>query len=192
MKTRLIAGDALLIKKFLGILAVISKWLIGILLALIFVLNLVEADPGIAAAIIGVIGTTALAILTHAKTKEREINSRHFLEKKTAYMIFITLMFDLFKASKHNTEISDEEMLEKLFDFKRELMVWGDQNVIQQLEKYDDLAQGNYENKDLLYSVDDLLRAIRKDLGHNDEKLERGKLVSMFLTPQGRKELLSQ
>jgi hypothetical protein len=175
---------------------IFSLILIGtsIFLCWLFFDSLIKADPGISAAVIGAIGVMAAGIWSHYSTRRREINSRHFIEKKNAYMRLINLIFDLFKAIKNDTEITEKVLFERLFEFKQELMVWGDQAVIDALEIYELKSNELLNEKDpsaSLLVVDDLLRAIRKDLGHNDSQLKRGSLVGMLLIAEDRKKIIS-
>jgi hypothetical protein len=161
----------------------------------IFIQSLLEADPGITAAVIGVIAVMVGGIWSYYFTRCCEINSRYFIEKKNVYMRLIDLIFDMFKAIKKETELTETEMFERMFEFKREVMVWGDQAVINALETYErkSAALLNNENpSETLLVVDDLLRAIRKDLGHDDMQLKRGSLVGMLLIAKDREELLNR
>jgi hypothetical protein len=183
MKTAISIGLGILI------LAAISAggWL--------FVDSLLKADPGITAAVIGAIAVMVGGIWSHYSSRRREINSRHFIEKKNAYMRLVDLIFDLFKSVKGEGEVPESEMMNRLFDFKRELMVWGDGAVIDALSLYEtrsaDLA-GQGDLSESLLVVDDLLRAIRRDLGHNDSGLKRGSLVGLLLISDDREKLLSK
>ncbi len=151
---------------------------------------MLDADPGITAAIIGFIGAFVLGVWTHRVTKMREINVRQFLDKKKAYMTFVDVIFDLVKAIRNKTDMPQKELIDRMFSFKKELLVWGDQDVIMAMENYEKLAAKKPSVSELLLIVDDLLRAIRRDLGHNDNKLERGKLVSMLIVAEDRDKLI--
>ena len=161
----------------------------------LFVDSLLRADPGIAAAVIGAVAVMVGGIWSHYSSRRREINSRHFIEKKNAYMRLVDLIFDLFKSIKGEGEVSESEMMTRLFDFKRELMVWGDRAVIDALSLYETRSAelvGQDNPLESLLVVDDLLRAIRRDLGHNDSGLKRGSLVGMLLISDDREKLLTK
>lgn len=163
----------------------------------IFIRGLLEADPGISAAVIGVIGVLTAGIWSHYSARRREINSRHFIEKKNAYLHLINLIFDLFIASKKDSAITETQIQERLLEFKREFMVWGDQNVIEALAIYENKStallkqEHQPDTTEQLLIVDDLLRAIRKDLGHDDARLKRGSLVGMLLKAEERDTIIS-
>ena len=71
--------------------------------------NLQDADPGLRAGIIGALGAVVAAIVTHVNTKRREINERHFSEKREAYGKIIELIFDLIMKTKSGKQISGKE-----------------------------------------------------------------------------------
>ncbi len=180
-------------KAFITILGLLLLCII-IFAGWLFIQSLLEADPGITAAVIGAIAVMIAGMWSHYSNRRREINSRHFIEKKNAYMHLITLIFDIMKATKEKVEFKEEIMLERLIEFKRELMVWGDQKVIEALHNFENKSatlSNDKESSATLLVVDDLLRAIRKDLGHNDSQLKEGSLVGMLLIAEEREKLIS-
>jgi hypothetical protein len=174
----------------------------------LFIQSLLEADPGITAAIIGAIAVVIAGMWSHYTTRRREINSRHFIEKKNAYMQFIEMMFEFIMEAKEEDDPSkknkvpkheSKEVMAKMLNFKKELLVWGNHEVISAMQNFEaragiDSADEASKEKDsihLFLVVDDLLRAIRKDLGHNDSQLKRGSLSGMLLIAEDREKVLS-
>lgn len=160
----------------------------------VFVRSLLDADSGVSAAVIGAISVIGMGIWSHYSTRILEINSRHFIEKKTAYLGFINIIFDLFDAQGEGKKIKQETLIKQLMKFKQELMVWGDQAVIEALQIYEyksALSPKDNNATEQLLIADDLLRAIRKDLGHNDSQLMRGSLIGMLLISEDRDKLIS-
>jgi len=149
------------------------------------------ADPGITAAIIAGFVTVIGGIFSHHQIQKREIKARHFIEKKNAYMHFINLVFDVIKAIKNKSTIPMDKLEKVMLVFKRELIVWADQDVLQAYRKYEEGSSNNSEPEDTLLIIEDLLRAIRKDLGHDDSQLNRGDLIGMLIVAEDRKKLLT-
>lgn len=166
---------------------VVAILLFALAVIYVFFRSLLQADPEVSAAIIGVIGLLLAGVWAHRSTKILEINSRHFIEKKNAYMILINLIFDLLSDSRKEEKLSKEAMIQRMLEFKRELMVWGDQTVIKALQEYEDFSlQDNKNPAQILLRVDNLLRSIRKDLGHDDSALPKGALVLMQVKAEDR------
>ena len=174
------------LQKFLGLILVIFCG--G--LAWLFIKSLLAISPGITATIIGGTFTIISIVYKHYETRNREINARHFLEKKTSYMIFINLMFEVLSALKKKNEIEGGNLEENMLNFKKELIVWGNQEVFQAYLNYEKESSKKEKNNKILLEVDKLLRAIRKDLGHNDSQLKPGELVSIILTAEDREQFL--
>ena len=66
-------------------------------------------------------------------------------------------------------------------DFARDLMVWGSVDVIRQYATFRNSTAGAQSPQDILWRFEDLIRAIRADLGHSNDGLERGNLLSLFV-----------
>jgi len=173
------------LQKFLGFLLVIFL----VVLAGLFVKSLVAAAPGISATIIAGIIAFSVGVYTHTQIRNREIKARHFIEKKNAYMCFFNLVFEIISSFKNKRPIIDDRLINEIWGFKKELMVWGDQEVLQAYREYEEKSAAQPEG--ILLAVDNLLRAIRKDLGHDDSKLKPGELVSILIVAEDREKILA-
>lgn len=158
-------------------------------LAWIFIESLTAAAPGVAAAVISFIGAVIIAVWTHAATKRREINSRHFIEKKNAYMHVIDLIFDLHKSTLEGKELSEKEMMDKILEFKKQLVVWGSAEALKIWDEYEQAAATLQGNENTLLNVDKILRCVRKELGHDDKILRPGDLVALLLKAEDKHKL---
>ncbi|PHS79260.1 MAG: hypothetical protein COB59_02780 [Rhodospirillaceae bacterium] len=96
----------------------------------LFVQNIQEADANIIAGLIGLLGMLGATLMTHVQTKKREINSRHFMEKREGYMLMIDLLFNLIEFKKNDEKISEEHLIKKIIEFKKALLIWGGQGII--------------------------------------------------------------
>ena len=150
--------------------------------------NLQNFNPNIIATIAAALIGGFFALKGYSEAKKREVSARHFIEKKNAYADFIDLLFDLIKEQKKGTPLSEEYMAESMNKFQRVLITWGSPNTISTYNKF--LKNANPDNSsNILFLMDDLLHAIRKDLGHDNTKLGRGDLVGMFLDEKSKVEL---
>ena len=77
------------------------------------------------------------ALVTHYQTKKREINARHFADKREGYMHMIDLLFDLIMSVKKGEELSEEVMLKKIMPFKKALIVWGGPQIIEAWNQFE-------------------------------------------------------
>ena len=139
-----------------------------------------DADKEIKAAFIGVSGLTIVAFFTHYFAQKREIASRHFAQKVKAYEKFFDFVFDLTKNSKNNDEMREEDMFERAFTLKKDLMIWAGSDVIKAWRDFEMESTKGTEANHFKY-IDKLFRALRKELGHRDTSLAEGDFVKWMV-----------
>ena len=128
--------------------------------------------------IAGVITVT----LTHYWTKKREIEETHRLRKSEIYRDFVqNAIVKSFQGAKQ--EQTQQEIAENLedfiFSFVGALIVWGAPDVIHAYRQFQKSSETDL--KAVFSSADDLLLAIRKDLGHSNKGLKQHDLLALFL-----------
>ena len=171
-------------------LAYLASSLVGLALLGWFVYTLSKAGPAVQSAILALIGTVLASSLMHFSAKKREIDARHFEKKSEGYQKFIDLMIEMIQSTKSGNPTSQDELIRKMFDFKRTLFVWADADVIRAWNKFEELDWEGKNKGDLALAFrvwDELLRALRRDLGKQDGLLPKGDLVGLILLP-GEKE----
>ena len=77
-------------------------------------------------------------------------------------------------------------MIKFMAEITQELVIWGSDEMLEAFYKFRMMsienADGNSENPyDVLFMVEDLLLAIRKDLGHKNKNISRGKILGLFV-----------
>ena len=55
-----------------------------------------------------------VTLIVHYLTKKREINARHFADKRDGYMLLIDLIFELLFSIKAGRRLSEKTMQEKM------------------------------------------------------------------------------
>ena len=100
------------------------------------------------------------------------------------YEDFIDFVFRLTHAEKLGKEpIPEIELMEKMKQFTRDIIVWGSDDVIKayfSFRKKSILAIDNPE-LNIMYEVENLFLAIRKDLGHKNKSITKGTLLNLFI-----------
>lgn len=153
--------------------------------------DLTNADPNVKVAVIGVLVSVLLALYSNSRTKRREIASRHFTVKSQTYLKIINTLVTLLKEVKSGEETPQDELVNKLMEFKKELLVWGSPKLIASWNKYELLAADDPDYKNISIHMEMILREIRKDLGHSDWSLPHGSLWGLFLDAKSKKEVFS-
>lgn len=147
-----------------------------------FVATVQEADPNFKAGIVGAVAVFVVAILTNFLTRKREIDARHFSEKREAYGKIVSLVVEIQSHDESEGTKLTKALLAKMIDFKKELMIWGSPEVIQSWLNLE--AESKKDNKDatrIARVMEQILRAIRKDLGHDDRWLKQGSLLRLIV-----------
>ena len=154
-----------------------------------FILVIQEADANVKASIFGVLGVLLPAILTNFFTRRREINARHFSEKRGAYGEIIDIIFDVISSTKSGKNLPDKALVNKMMVFKKKLMVWGGPEVIESWNEFEiESERAGDDPKKILTAIERVLRAMRKDLGHDDNRLKFGSLFGLLILAKDKKK----
>lgn len=158
----------------------------GLWKSVIFIIsNLSQINPSVLAAIIGAMATVFVGIIvvliTQHQTKLREIAEAHREKKVEIYNKFLNIITNLLKGANENIKcepISQEDLIEYLVEYKREILLWGSPKVIKAQLHYESVS-GN--TRQMFYAIDNLYRAIREDIGLSNKGLEPLDLFKLFL-----------
>ncbi|MDQ3749949.1 MAG: hypothetical protein M3367_13210 [Acidobacteriota bacterium] len=142
-------------------------------------------------ALISVFGALCVAFISYRAAlkskqadRQKEIEQELRKQKAPIYEEFSELLFKVLKTSKSGEQIPENELLDFIYKFNQKLLVWGGNNVIKEWANFRINTQS--ENKyAVLIAVEDILLAIREDMGHSNEKLKRGDLLSVFINDIG-------
>lgn len=152
-----------------------------------FVTQLITLDPKIAVPVIGAMTTAfitlAAAIITQRQTKLREREEAHREKKIEIYQKFIDLIAKM-TAGESQTKIiekpTEDELAKALYDYKKDILLWGSANVIKTQLNFQRITPENSNN--ILFAVDKMYKAIREDIGLSNTGLDNNELVKLFLT----------
>ena len=173
--------------RFTGVFLLIVSVLfcIGVLIWSLF-----KADANTRSAVIGAIGVITVAMITHYKTRNREIAARHFADKRDGYMKFMDLLFDMIVMTKKNRKFDNEELLKRYIPIKKAIMIWGGPNLIEEWNFFETAPEQVQTSEQALFMFEKILRAIRLDLGHDDSSLPPGSLIAMILIAKDKDMVL--
>ena len=157
-------------------------WLLAQLLAWVM-----AQSSQIAAAIIAFTGTVIAGIgavvISQQRAKAREIAESHRPNKTKLYTEFITQVVGIMrkhKGGKTLDAVATEKLEDFFFDFTTRVMLWGSPSVLQHYGAF--RRVGEKTDPNILLLLDDILQAMRKDLGLSNWGLARGDLIKMLLT----------
>lgn len=146
-------------------------------------------DPQVATTTVATVGTALTALVTivlnQRWAKGKDIAESHRPQKVIAYKKFVKVLSKILKNTKKDKDfLKDgtdlpEDLLEEFFAFQEEFISWASPEVIKAFLEF---RKSTNNPRRTIASVDSILVAIRKDLGHKDRDLKAGELISIFLS----------
>ena len=172
----------------LAVIGLVTYFLFRV--AALFITLLTQANATIAASIIAsFIGLTGI-LATQYQARKRQVEEAHREEKIKLYSKFLDIAASHLKQGSTDLThrlISKEELFEFFWEFKTKLILRGSPDVIQAMARFEAVS---VEGGDVLSAVDDIYRAVRKDVGLSNWGLKRNELVAVYLKSADRKALL--
>ncbi|WP_037287758.1 hypothetical protein [Saccharibacillus sacchari] len=155
------------------------KWLLSIFNAI----PKEVAAPLIAASATIIVSVLSIVIAKYYE-KKRAIELEHRNKKIPIYEDFVEFLFKLLMSEKiEGKPMSEKEMLEFMSRFTQKLVVWGSDDVINQWSKCRNLFanEESTEKNKIMFQIEELLIAIRKDTGHKIGKYKKGDILRLFI-----------
>lgn len=150
-----------------------------------------SVDPKLGVGIVAASATVIVSLISVLVSKHLERKAQilaHLREKKVpTYEKIINFIFGLTFAEKlGKKQPTEKEMIKFMAEVTQELVIWGSDEMIDAFYKFRiksiDNANGEQQNpNEILYTVESLLLAIRKDLGHENKNMPQGKLLGLFV-----------
>lgn len=126
--------------------------------------------------ITGVVFSSIVSKILEFKQKRREYL---YQKREDPYENFISVVYKVQELAKAGKEYSNEDMLSDMMSFSQKLTLWGSNRVIKKWLKFKSTSTNTENSTDLLFVLEDILFAMRKDMGL--KKLGKGKLLSFFV-----------
>lgn len=146
---------------------------------------LVNLKSDVAVAIVAAASTIVVSVLTLAITKvvERRVSIQQELRAKKVpvYESIIEMLFRALYAEKLGQEsVSQVELMEFFVKSTEKMTIWGSDELVEAFGRFRSGLKPS-EPIMVMFEVEDLMLAIRKDLGHSNRGLKRGSILRMFI-----------
>jgi hypothetical protein len=164
----------------LGTLIVLVLVIWGVVSALLTALS--GLDPNVVSAVIAGLTGVILLMIGQYFNRSREISEAHRDKKVRMYSGFMEMLANAMRSTTENPDYrieDDPDIVTRLFELNRDAILWSSPSVIKALLELK-TPQGNSPGS-IMLRMDNLLRAIRRDIGLSNWALPRGQLVKMFL-----------
>ena len=122
----------------------------------------------------GVIFTSVVAKIVEYHQKRMEYLYR---KREKPYYDFIEMVYKIQQQEKLGEKYSEKEIEHDMNKFSQQLTLWGSNKVIQKFIKFRKSASSNENNTDILFASEDLMYAMRSDMGL--PKMKKGFLLSI-------------
>ena len=173
--------------EFIAVIVVIL--ILTVLTWLAYLLIATEVDTNVKVAVLASLGAVSAALATHWLTKTREIEARHFEKKRQCYEAIMKTFSRLFTSEQVGKKISQQQLTKAIVQHRLDIAIWADKDLIDWWLKISNQPAGGISNKDALNMGEQLIRAIRKELGKDDDDIQNGYLISLFLKESPEKVL---
>lgn len=183
-------GRQTLGKAIAGTLSLLVLSTLGFAVVWLLWKGLSSIGSEVAAALITASATILVSVFVTVYNKRwdrnRQIKEKQREKKIPAYEDFSKFVFQILLATKMDEEISEEKMMESMMEFIHHIIIWGSDDFIQSFGEWKTEIQGSDDTQasplGQLAFFEDLILAMRRDLGHEDEEFERGDLLRLFIT----------
>lgn len=165
----------------------LAAMLYGIYHLLASILKIIPTlDPNVITSIVAALTAFFGFLYNQKKAKERDIAEAHRPQKVELYKQFMDLIVDIQtrslegKLDELQKDDIPKDLIDKMIQFTRDLIVWGSPDMIKKWAKFRHAAA--QASPDILYDVDEMLQSIRSDLGNSNLRLKKGDLIKLFLS----------
>lgn len=146
-------------------------------------------DKSVAAAIIAASATILVSVITvvigNVYASRVQIQKENRDRKIPVYEELFTFFFRFMNTDKTGEVVGEREFGEFGQHFNRQFMVWGSDAVVSAYVRWrrfiTDEKKRQAEPKESLFLFEDLVYAIRKDLGHRNNGLSSGDILALFV-----------
>lgn len=183
-RTNAFIGLVMIVLMGYGIIAVIRNAVEVIGKSLLWLVETVSSlDVVIIVALISgmvsIVGIVVSSIV--AKTLEYKRARREYLTQKreVAYAEFIDMIYKLQQSSKPGKAYPQNEMVEDILRFSKQITLWGSSRVVNNWVKFKEIAAGGNEGIENLLITEQLMNDMRKDLGLS--RVKKGNLLAFFI-----------
>ncbi len=124
--------------------------------------------------LVGVLFTSVISkIIDYRQSRRDYLNQK----REKSYGQFVDMYFKIHENAKGISKYPEKDMVKDMFDFSRELTLWGSNRVV---KKWIDFRLNGYkQDEEAIYRIEKILFEMRKDFGFI--KMKKGTLLKMIV-----------
>lgn len=120
------------------------------------------------------------------RRKERKERENWILRDKKAYLLEIVNILNSILISQEGEGIKQRKLKKRVESFRPALLTWGSAPMI---KIWNELTNMTNDSTEIIQNGEKLLRAIRKDLGHNDSSLKPGDVMAILVQSEEKEKV---
>jgi len=144
--------------------------------------DLAVAIVAAAASVLVSVLSIAVGRLFETRAKIQEQNRE---KKVPVYEELMEFMMRVLLGNTLGKPVPEAEVIQFLMDFTQRIMVWGSDDVLLAWVKFRrqtiQSGAGNGKPLDAIFIFEDIVKAMRRDLGHRNSGVERGDILALFV-----------
>lgn len=130
--------------------------------------------------ILGLIVNSIISILIKSLEHKNKLREEIRAKMEKPYEKFINMIYDMLMDSKSNKKFNEAEVIKKMYEFSKEVTLHGSNKVVKKWVKYRTSA-GKLTPVENMKLLEEILFAIRDDLGIKKRKMKTGDLLSLIV-----------
>lgn len=130
--------------------------------------------------VLGIVANSIVSIILKTSEYRNKIKSDLRSKMEKPYSDFINLIFDILEKTKKSERIEEGELTKRYFCLSKGIILYGSNKVIKKWSIYkNSLNESN--SLETITQLEDVLCAIREDLGTKKKGLKKGDILSLFV-----------
>ena len=118
----------------------------------------------------------------HEKERREAVERQLSEHKYNAYITLLDLFFDVMKATKAGKTIDQDDLIDRMFDVSKDLIIYGSDDVVNAFQKWLGSAR---EGKLTLGPFGEIVISIRRDMGNSKTKITYEDVLRQFIVDYG-------
>lgn len=168
------ALGCLLLFLIIHLIKIMIDWLTGIASKMdaVVIVALITGSVSI----IGVIISSIVAKIIDYKKSRQEYLAK---KREESYGQFVDMIYRIQSSSKSGKNYTEEEMIEDLSKFSKQITLWGSSKVVNKWVEFRENGSNPNVGTDNLFLLEEIMNEMRKDLGL--KKVKKGNLLAFYI-----------
>lgn len=153
----------------------IVRWFVG------WMVDLEQQQALTIIALSGLVLSPAISYFTTRAIETKKLTGQAALERKIElYESFVGLMVKMLDLDRTGG-LEEGEAVRRMSELTPSTLIYASNGFIKEWRKFKKLSDGSDNGMAMMLQMEDVLKAIRKDVGHNQWMTQKGDILSVFV-----------